>query len=191
MPTPRPSRPQAAKRSATPKSGELVSAYIVDRAEAWLGDDLRRTRAGLARSAGLTAERVHDFLDGARHPTQRTLRAVAHAVGTNFGELETAAQGWLVDQRRQKRRTTPRPARGDRSKTPDRVESNRIESNKASRREKYPNRAMALQAAQLVEHDPEDIAAVREVVLPPGSPDPSPRTWLLWVERARTERLSR
>jgi len=163
-------------RSRTPKSGELLSSYVADRAHAWLHRDLKRTRAGLANSAGLTPERVHDFLDGTRRPTQRTLRALSKALGTNFGDLESAAGDWLAEQRRQKRGKSPRAVRAQRSKTPASVE-------------KYPNRAKALEAAKTIDHDPRDIAAVLEVVLPPGSPDPSARTWLVWVDRARTERL--
>lgn len=164
-------------RARTPKSGELLSSYIADRAHAWLQRDLRRTRAGLANSAGLTPERVHDFLDGTRRPTQRTLRALSKALGTNFGDLESAAEEWLAEQRKRKRRPSPRPTARERAKTPAPVE-------------KYPNRAKALVAAKMIDHDPRDIAAVLEVVLPPGSPDPSPRTWMVWVDRARTERLA-
>lgn len=162
---------------------ELVAVYLAESAQSWLDADLRRTRAGLARVAGLTAGQVHDLLDGRRRPTQRSLRALSRAVGASYDELEQAASQWLA--KGSPRRPTPRRApRGAASP----ARALRAVSSAATAPDRYPNRARALAAAKLLDHDPRDIEAVMAVVLPPGAVDPAPQVWLHWVERARDER---
>lgn len=152
---------------ARPKeAAPLVLGYIRSRADAWLADDLRRTRAGLARLSGLTAEQVHDLLNGSRTPTQRSLRAVARALGISFDDLDQSAKLWA------ERASHPTPPAA---------------SNPGDR---YPNRARAIAAAAMVDHDPRDIETVRAVVLPPGVTDPAALVWLRWIDKAREERDS-
>lgn len=162
----------------------LVAEYLADRAQRWLASDSKRTRAGLARAAGLSAAQVHDALDGVRKPSERSMRAMARAMGLAYDDVEEAAAAWL------RQRRPPTRSAEARSPTPRRVATPRGAPAQSRLRERYPNRARAVAAAELLDHDPVDVAAVLEVVLPPGAPDPAPRAWMAWIEKAREERLA-
>ncbi len=176
-------------RGGTPEAPDpngLVADYLADRVKRWLESDLRRSRSGLARTAGLRAEQVHDLLDRAGRPTLRSMRAVARAVGIAFDDLEEAAHEWIstrdgITANRAQGKLRPSVPRADSPSTDS--PASRLRSD-----ERYPNRVRAVQAAVLLQHDPADIQAVREVVLPPGTDDPTPRAWMSWIEKAREER---
>lgn len=158
-------RPSRSSDTRAKYDHSLAIGYVRGRANAWLAEDLTRTRAALARLAGLTAEQVHELLNSSRTPTQRSMRAVARALGIEYDDLETAVKQWA-----QRSPDPEPPTAGD---------------------NRYPNRARAIKAALLVDHDARDIATVREVVLPPGVADPSALVWLRWIDRAREEREAR
>ena len=123
------------------------------------------------------------------------MRAVAKAVGVDFNDLEASAATWVQSAKSAalpKSAVQPAPPAPTPMKTPRRAQSS---SEKTVREvsvsaDRYPNRARALQAASLLDHDPRDLETVLAVVLPPGTVDPAPRAWISWVDRAREERLT-
>ncbi len=172
---------------------QQVYGYISERTKRWLGEDLKRTRAGLARKAGLRVEQIHEVLNGDRRPTERSMRAIARAVGVDFDELEVSAASWM-----QSAKSAAAPALPSAVKAPSRrtqsssekVGGGAVAVSATAPADRYPNRARALQAASLLDHDPRDLDTVLAVVLPPGTADPAPRAWMSWVDRAREERLA-
>jgi transcriptional regulator with XRE-family HTH domain len=162
----------------------LVFGYVAERARRWLDEDLKRTRAGLARKAGLRADQIHELLNGERRPTERSMRAVARALGIDFEDLEQSAAQWIASAETfsgvgAQRRSTDESIRVVGPSHPAPLAGGR-----------YPNRAKAVEAAALLEHDHRDVETVLAIVLPPGTPDPAPRAWMSWIERAREERLA-
>jgi transcriptional regulator with XRE-family HTH domain len=167
---------------SSPDSTSLVFGYVAERAQRWLEEDLKRTRASLARKAGLRPDQIHEILNGERRPTVRSMRAVARALGLDFEDLEQSAAQWVQSAQTfaAAGSTGSRAARGASDKLVRVVEEPS---------ERYPNRAKAVEAAALLEHDPRDVETVLAIVLPPGTTDPTPRAWMSWIERAREERL--
>lgn len=165
-----------------------VFGYVSERAKRWLDEDLKRTRAGLARKAGLRIEQVHEVLNGDRKPTERAMRAIAKAVGVDFEELEVSAATWVKTAANAAPPSLPAPAPARRAQSSEKA--TRAAAAVSAPMDRYPNRARAMQAASLLDHDPRDIETVLAVVLPPGTTDPAPRAWISWVDRARDERLA-
>jgi transcriptional regulator with XRE-family HTH domain len=145
----------------------LVFGYVAERARRWLEEDLKRTRAALARKAGLRADQVHEMLNGECRPTLRSMRAVARALDIDFEELEQSAAQWV-----QSAQTFA--AAGSTGSRAARVASDKV-AREDPPRDRYPNRAKAVEAAVLLEHDPRDVETVLAIVLPPGTTDPTPR----------------
>lgn len=183
--------PGRSAAASKPDAGGLAYDYVAERAKRWLGDDLRRTRAGLARIAGLRVDQVHELLNGERKPTQRAMRALARAVGVDFDEVESSAATWAQSSDRRPEVLAPTvsgsPAR--RGSRPNAEKKSAPGVDPVTTNDRYPNRARAVQAALLLAHDARDIETVLAVVLPPGTNDPEPRAWISWIDRAREERL--